>query len=48
MFLDREVVDRLAATLPDARREDWAEAGHLLPQEAPERLAASLARFGTR
>ncbi|MET4127300.1 alpha/beta hydrolase [Roseovarius sp. MBR-6] len=46
VFLDREVVDRLYATLPDARREDWAEAGHLLPQEAPDRLAASLARFG--
>lgn len=46
VFLDREVVDRLFATLRDARREDWAEAGHLLPQEAPERLAASLARFG--
>ena len=39
-------MDRLYATLPDARREDWAEAGHLLPQEAPDRLAASLARFG--
>ena len=47
VFLDTEVVDRLAATLPDARREDWAEAGHLLPQEAPERLAERLARFGT-
>lgn len=47
VFLDRDVVDRLHARLPDARREDWAEAGHLLPQEAPERLAASLARFGT-
>jgi len=46
VFLDTEVVDRLAATLPDARREDWPEAGHLLPQEAPERLAESLARFG--
>jgi len=46
VFLDRDVVDRLAATLPDARREDWPEAGHLLPQEAPDRLAASLARFG--
>ncbi|MBE0453296.1 MAG: alpha/beta fold hydrolase [Roseovarius sp.] len=46
VFLDRDVVDRLYATLPDARREDWAEAGHLLPQEAPERLVASLARFG--
>ena len=46
VFLDREVVDRLYATLPDARREDWADAGHLLPQERPEKLAESLARFG--
>lgn len=46
VFLDREVVDRLYATLPDARREDWPDAGHLLPQERPERLAESLARFG--
>ncbi|MDZ7710737.1 MAG: alpha/beta hydrolase [Roseovarius sp.] len=46
VFLDTEVLDRLYATLPDARREDWADIGHLLPQEAPDRLAASLARFG--
>lgn len=46
VFLDPAVVDRLYATLPDARREDWPEAGHLLPQEAPARLAKSLARFG--
>ncbi|HCX33941.1 MAG TPA: hypothetical protein DHV08_10540 [Rhodocyclaceae bacterium] len=46
VFLDREVVDRLHAQLPDARREDWADAGHLLPQERPEKLADSLARFG--
>lgn len=46
VFLDPEVVDRLFATLPDARREDWPEIGHLLPLEAPERLARSLARFG--
>jgi len=45
VFLDREVVDRLYARLPDARREDWPDAGHLLPQECPERLAASLAAF---
>jgi len=45
VFLDREVVDRLYATLPDARREDWEDAGHLLPAERPERLADSLARF---
>ena len=46
VFLDADVVDRLFARLPDARREDWAEAGHLLPQECPEKLAESLARFG--
>lgn len=46
VFLDRDVVDRLYAALPDARREDWPDAGHLLPQERPERLAESLARFG--
>jgi len=45
VFLDREVVDRLYTALPDARREDWADAGHLLPQERPARLAESLARF---
>lgn len=46
VFLDRDVVDRLYARLPDARREDWPDAGHLLPQERPEKLAESLARFG--
>jgi 3-oxoadipate enol-lactonase len=46
VFLDRDVVDRIFATLPDARREDWEDAGHLLPQERPEKLAAALARFG--
>jgi pimeloyl-ACP methyl ester carboxylesterase len=46
VFLDREVVDRLYGRLPDARREEWEDAGHLLPQERPETLAESLARFG--
>ena len=46
VFRDPEVIERLCAMLPDARREDWADAGHLLPQERPERLAARLARFG--
>lgn len=46
VFLDRAVVDWLYAKLPDARREDWPDAGHLLPQERPEWLAESLARFG--
>ncbi|MEM0924264.1 MAG: hypothetical protein AAGI13_14540, partial [Pseudomonadota bacterium] len=46
VFYDAEVVARLYATLQDARMEEWAEHGHLLPLEAPERLAESLARFG--
>jgi len=46
VFLDTEVVDRLYKRLSDARREDWPDAGHLLPLERPDRLAESLARFG--
>ena len=46
VFYDRDVVDRLCASLPDARREDWADCGHLIPLGRPERLATSLARFG--
>ncbi|MEO1067188.1 MAG: alpha/beta hydrolase [Pseudomonadota bacterium] len=46
VFYDAEVVDRLYALLPDARRETWDDAGHLLPQERPQKLAASLLTFG--
>ena len=46
VFYDAQVVERLYATLPDARREDWADCGHLIPIERPERLGESLARFG--
>ena len=46
VFRDPDVIDRLFALLPDARREDWDNAGHLLPLERPERLAGSLAKFG--
>jgi len=46
VFYERETVDRLYATLPDARREDWPDCGHLIPIERPDRLAESLARFG--
>jgi len=47
VFRDPEVIDRLFSQLPNARREDWDNAGHLLPLERPERLAESLARFGS-
>ncbi|QPH54453.1 alpha/beta fold hydrolase [Pontivivens ytuae] len=46
VFLDREVVDRLYARLPNAQRQDWEDTGHLIPQERPEKLAAALAAFG--
>ena len=46
VFLEPEVVERLFATLPDARREDWVDCGHLIPIERPDRLATSLGRFG--
>ena len=47
VFYDAEVVTRLLAQMPDTRLEEWPEHGHLLPLEAPEKLAESLARFGT-
>lgn len=45
VFLDREVVNRLFARIPDPRAEAWEDAGHLLPIERPEQLTRSLARF---
>ncbi|MEL6372337.1 MAG: alpha/beta fold hydrolase [Pseudomonadota bacterium] len=46
VFYDAEDVDALYARLPQASREDWPDAGHLLPLERPEALAHSLAAFG--
>ena len=46
VFRDAEVIERLYSLLPDARREDWDDTGHLVPLERPEKLAASLAKFG--
>ncbi|MEO0360650.1 MAG: alpha/beta fold hydrolase [Pseudomonadota bacterium] len=46
VFRDAEVIEELYATIPDARREDWADCGHLVPLERPERLVESLKRFG--
>ena len=47
VFRDPEIIDRLFSLLPDARREDWDDAGHLLPLERPLKLAESLAKFAT-
>lgn len=46
VFRDAEVIDELYALLPDARREDWADCGHLVPLERPERMVESLLKFG--
>lgn len=45
VFLDIDVVDRLAARLPKVERMEWPDAGHLLPQERPEKLTHALAAF---
>ena len=46
VFLDVDVVQKLFAQLPNAAYEEWDDAGHLLPQERPEKLAHSLSAFG--
>ena len=45
VFLDPAVVAELCARLPDGRRVDLPDAGHLLPAEAPDGLAAALIEF---
>ncbi|WP_299439304.1 alpha/beta hydrolase [uncultured Rhodospira sp.] len=45
LFLDLPVVEELRGRLPDARHLTWEDAGHLLPQEHPERLADALIAF---
>lgn len=46
VFRDPEVIDELSALLPDLRREEWEDCGHLVPLERPERLAERLIGFG--
>lgn len=48
VFRDPDIIDALFARLPNATREDWADTGHLVPQERPEKLATALANFGAR
>jgi pimeloyl-ACP methyl ester carboxylesterase len=45
VFLERDVVDSLVARIPDGRRVDMPGAGHLIPSEQPEALAATLIKF---
>ena len=48
VFLDRGAVNKLFSKLPNAEAEAWEDAGHLAPQERPDRLIASLERFAAR
>ena len=45
IFLEPDVVDELFAKLPNARRVDMPDAGHLIPIERPEGLADHLITF---
>ena len=45
VFLEREAVAELFSRLPDAKRVDLPDAGHLIPAERPERLADLLISF---
>ena len=45
VFLEKNVVDSLYDRIPDARRIDMSNAGHLIPAEQPEALAATLISF---
>lgn len=45
IFLDPSVMDELLARLPQTRRIDFADAGHLIPAEQPEALAEALLAF---
>jgi pimeloyl-ACP methyl ester carboxylesterase len=45
VFLERDVVEALFAEIPDGRRIDMPDAGHLIPGEQPEALAKHLLSF---
>jgi len=45
VFLERDVVETLFTRIPDGRRADMLDAGHLIPSEQPEALAEVLISF---
>jgi len=47
VFLERDVVDELSDRLPQSRRIDMPDAGHLIPAEQPEALADFLIDFAS-
>ena len=46
VFYEPAIVDELCARLPQGRRLDVPEAGHMLPAETPDALIAALIEFG--
>lgn len=46
VFLDRDIVAGWLDRLADVERLEWADCGHLVPLERPEKLADALANFG--
>ncbi len=47
VFYDETDVTTLARTIPNGRRVDFPDAGHMLPVEAPDQLVAALIGFGS-
>ncbi len=45
VFLERDVVEALFSRIPNGRRADMPDAGHLIPSEQPEALAEVLISF---
>lgn len=45
VFLERDAVDELFNRLPNARRVEMPDAGHLIPMERPEALADELLKY---
>ena len=46
VFFDAEIVDKLVGRIPNVRRVDVENAGHMLPTEAPQPLISALLNFG--
>jgi pimeloyl-ACP methyl ester carboxylesterase len=45
IFLEKDVIAELFSSLPNGRRVDMPDAGHLIPAEQPEKLAELLVSF---
>ena len=48
VFLDKPIVDGWLDRMANVERVEWADCGHLVPLERPERLAETLTAFGHR